>query len=553
MKLRHILTLHMITAVVFACAVNAYGAKSIDKTLYWLFLDNLDSDRERAMEYAEDFLNSIKDERADSSIVYAAEKLSDYYGFEKFLYSQAVKWRIMALEACKALGDEDRAAVNEFELALFYIDMEQYHKTLIHINEARRHFEKTSQMDNLLECYNVLGIVYNICRDDSKSKEYFNLYIQGAREGGDSLRMVNALHNLVMAYPDDPVKNDRLFEESIRICERTKDTAKLCKLYMSTIGMSINSADFDKARQSLEKVRPLIASAEDSGSFHLYNGLIHNATGDKDGAIAMLREALSIFRRGEFASKQMYCLDALQEIYSEKGNYLMAYRTLNEYTSRLKEDNSQDMYIELFKAESNLKRIAEEEASKRCKATSAAIAISVILIIIIIMLSVSLWLRKKSFALRQKENELASKNEILELRRLQQYQMDMLTKEIIDKLHNLSDTTGDAATKNRIQRMCSELVNSKDDEQWKSVSKFVPEFNSVFYQNLLKDFPDLTVNERRLCALLNLNLSTKEISEITRQSPHSINVARSRLRSKLNISGNSTSIQEFLSKYNSTE
>jgi len=47
-----------------------------------------------------------------------------------------------------------------------------------------------------------------------------------------------------------------------------------------------------------------------------------------------------------------------------------------------------------------------------------------------------------------------------------------------------------------------------------------------------------------------MNLTTKEISEITRQSPHSINIARARLRSKFNLTGKETSLQEFLSRYN---
>lgn len=81
------------------------------------------------------------------------------------------------------------------------------------------------------------------------------------------------------------------------------------------------------------------------------------------------------------------------------------------------------------------------------------------------------------------------------------------------------------------------------------MGRYVPVFNSDFYKRLIQDFPNLTVNERRLCALLSINLSTKEISGITRQSSHSINVARSRLRNKLGLSDSSVSLQEFLSKY----
>jgi DNA-binding CsgD family transcriptional regulator len=56
-----------------------------------------------------------------------------------------------------------------------------------------------------------------------------------------------------------------------------------------------------------------------------------------------------------------------------------------------------------------------------------------------------------------------------------------------------------------------------------------------FYDKLNEKFPNLSANEKRLCAFLRLNMSTKEISAITYQSINSITVARSRLRKKLEL------------------
>ena len=61
------------------------------------------------------------------------------------------------------------------------------------------------------------------------------------------------------------------------------------------------------------------------------------------------------------------------------------------------------------------------------------------------------------------------------------------------------------------------------------------EVNAGFYESLNQMYPDLTPNEVRLCAFLKLNMSTKEISSITHQSVKSINMARFRLRKKLDI------------------
>ncbi|MFV0376061.1 MAG: response regulator [Mangrovibacterium sp.] len=58
----------------------------------------------------------------------------------------------------------------------------------------------------------------------------------------------------------------------------------------------------------------------------------------------------------------------------------------------------------------------------------------------------------------------------------------------------------------------------------------------TFFTALGEKFPALTLNERKLCALLRSGLSSKEIAVLTFQNPASVDVARYRLRKKLNLS-----------------
>ncbi len=61
------------------------------------------------------------------------------------------------------------------------------------------------------------------------------------------------------------------------------------------------------------------------------------------------------------------------------------------------------------------------------------------------------------------------------------------------------------------------------------------EVHADFYQKLTSKFTDLSPNKLKICAFLRLNMSTKEISTITFQSPKSISMARFRLRKKMEI------------------
>jgi DNA-binding CsgD family transcriptional regulator len=61
-------------------------------------------------------------------------------------------------------------------------------------------------------------------------------------------------------------------------------------------------------------------------------------------------------------------------------------------------------------------------------------------------------------------------------------------------------------------------------------------------------YPDLTQSELKLCAFLRLNMSTKEISELTGQRILTIDHARYRLRKKLGISNSEINLVTFLSQ-----
>lgn len=68
----------------------------------------------------------------------------------------------------------------------------------------------------------------------------------------------------------------------------------------------------------------------------------------------------------------------------------------------------------------------------------------------------------------------------------------------------------------------------------------IEEIHKDFHLKLKTNFPDLTNLEKRLAGLLRLNLSTKEISTLLNISPKSVEVARYRLKKKMNLDKDQT-------------
>lgn len=100
-----------------------------------------------------------------------------------------------------------------------------------------------------------------------------------------------------------------------------------------------------------------------------------------------------------------------------------------------------------------------------------------------------------------------------------------------------------------IQEIINELKSSQDSDSWEAFEVHFTQVHTDFYKRLNEQFPNLSANERKLCAFLRLNMSTKDIAAITYQSVNSLTVARSRLRKKLNIEGEDIHMVNFLMQF----
>lgn len=74
---------------------------------------------------------------------------------------------------------------------------------------------------------------------------------------------------------------------------------------------------------------------------------------------------------------------------------------------------------------------------------------------------------------------------------------------------------------------------------------YVQENNELFYSSLKEKYPKLSAKEIRLCSLIRLDLSSKEISSILNISSKSVEMNRYRLRKKMQLSSRAN-LSEFI-------
>jgi hypothetical protein len=125
-----------------------------------------------------------------------------------------------------------------------------------------------------------------------------------------------------------------------------------------------------------------------------------------------------------------------------------------------------------------------------------------------------------------KERELTTKTVLIN-------QKNVLLQKLIEELEILKNENG--STGNKIGQLQHELKQELSPNSWK---EFEVQFNEVhpgFQNRLLERFPELSPTERRLCTFLRLDMNTREIASLTGQTFKSLEVARTRIRKKMDL------------------
>ncbi len=128
-----------------------------------------------------------------------------------------------------------------------------------------------------------------------------------------------------------------------------------------------------------------------------------------------------------------------------------------------------------------------------------------------------------------KDKELVSNS-------LQVVKKNKILNGIIHKLKeinhdNLDDTLKAQFTK--LQKSIVKEVNS--DKSWKDLEKHIKNVHYDFLKRLKEQYPTITPRELDLATYLLMNMSTKEIAEIMNISNGGVELARYRLRKKLEL------------------
>lgn len=142
-------------------------------------------------------------------------------------------------------------------------------------------------------------------------------------------------------------------------------------------------------------------------------------------------------------------------------------------------------------------------------------------------------------SMKQKNKELANAT----------YQMVHKNETLINLKEKLKSMVGTMASdeNKQLTRKLIKMINKDIDsaKQWEIFETHFENVHEEFLKRLKDSYPDLTPRELKLCAYLRMNISSKEISVLMNISTRGVEIARYRLRKKLQLQRD-TNLVDFI-------
>ena len=524
------------------------------------------TNRDSAYHYAERIVNDIDSLATNSELAIVYDFMAEYAETTLHSYGKSLEYRLQSARIYEALGNKPCLTRTNALLGRIYLRNGDYHNAFSYSTNALKEAKRTGDTTSMREAYLALEQVTYFYHNDMELAMEYNLLVSEHFDSREQAHQtVRALNNR-FNYPLTFEEMEDLTIVAEELCRRYSFNDLLINIYLNA---SMQALEFDKvdiAKSYLDLTYPLLSNFKEEGYYYSASGFYNLIVGNTSQAITDLKRSIELLGQNDFNNKNVHSYFLLQDIYFNAGRYREAYEALMAFAETYtRQHNTSNVVklsklineMELAQADERLKQHKREmQQNKEYNELLTHIHTAVICFVAAIaILAILLWrMQRKNSRLNsiKAEQELRHKNEIIKIQQLQQYEEQNNTVKLSEELIEAVNMADNREMRNTLRHIIHRLQKTHgSSNNWAEVEKTLANNNDAFFENLLKEYPNLTKNERKLCTLIHMNLSTKEIANITHQSVGSINVARSRLRQKFGLTDSDTSLIAFLDKFKS--
>ena len=485
------------------------------------------------------------------------------YTFYRINQDSSLYYANKALAIADKKGIPTEKANAFYNIGRTYFFMHHYNLALQYMESALNIYKKAGSLFGEALMLNSIGIVYRNMNQPDESITYMSEAYRIFKKINDKKYQAITLGNLGRDYlsKKDYDKAEEYLKKSIQI-KGAKDNPLLLMQYYISMGdiYMEGRKDYKKAidfyRKSIiysEKGNSLLDLSEALGKI----GSAFIKTGEYDSALYYIDRSIDFYDRVKSKTILQNGYTHYIEYYKNLGDYKKAFeysillRDLEDSIFSMQANTKMAEFEVMYKTlknEETIKHLNDQKQIQQLRLTILLVIFALIILIIIFLIK---YYREKISISNREKKEL---QQILELRdkelastALNFAQNNELLAKTTKKLIRSQEMLNENEQQ-EIQNIINELRARVSVDSFREFELRFLKVHNDFYDKLRTEFPKLSPNDLKMCALLRLNLSSKDIANILHMSSASVNVTRSRIRKKMNLS-KKVNLVSFLMEY----
>lgn len=476
-------------------------------------------------------------------------------------YDQAVESSELAIELAVKHNMKNEEAIASGVMAFLFAEIGDYDKSAQYNFKALKLFEETGNTAEIGITSGNIAADMLVQKNYSKALDYMQKALKIAESIDDKPGIAQQYNNIAGLYFNsigNYPKSLEFYTKSLRVNREINDQSQI-GVNLLNIGycwFRLNKIDsayiyFTKANIVFVKIGSsrLIAS----GELALAN--YYNEIRDYDESLLHSIKALKLGIKNDSKETIAEASEIIYKTYLDKGDTISAFRyadlnyRMNDTLQNLQSQKT------LFKLEYQY-NYEKRDKERQLKAQRYYYIMGFIILGLLSFTGmVLLFYSRQKIKMRNTElqkqkiaADLNFKNKELTINLMALMKKNELLADVSKKLIKIEKIDSPDELSKSVKALNKEIKQTTDDKIWKEFSLRFNQTNSEFYDSLTSKYPDLTQNELKLCAYLRLNMTSKEIAELTGQRILTLENARYRLRKKLGITGSDTNLVNFLSQ-----
>jgi tetratricopeptide (TPR) repeat protein/DNA-binding CsgD family transcriptional regulator len=508
----------------------------------------------KAIDYHIKSLNSYKKIGDKKGISGSYNNIGLVYEYQG-VYTKAISYYLKSLKISEEIGDINVISSAYNNIGGLHSNQGAYDKALSYFFKSLKISNESGNKTGIADSYNNIGSIYWHQGREDESIQYHLKSLKIKAEIGDKRGLFSSYQNLGVSYYTKGSYDKALsyYLKSLNIAAEIDDKHGIATTHINIASLNVRLAD-SLAINEKQRVAYLKESVKNSSLSYKLAIDLGSLPLESEAAFTLMqahtklrnyKKAIEFSTISSALKDSLFNREKIEELTRIEVKYEYQKQAEIDSLAHINEINIKDQVL-----------LREKEVSKM-KIITFIIIGSIILIVTLLIIHLQRGRIKKNKMIAQQEKHLINanlKNKELENKNLLS-ELEYKHKEVVnfalhiaeknDFLENLKktlDASNDQIERKTLKNLITQNLSTEKDRE--EFNANIESLNDSFFLKLGEKFPKLTKNDKRLCALLRLSLSSKEIASIQNISPNSVDVNRYRLRKKIGIT-----TDEDLSKF----